>query len=666
MTHQEHQDSVLRQLEQAVDWRRENLDPVLEKATERYLGKPTGDEQEGRSQIVMTEVRDVTRALMTAMARIFLGPDRVVEFEPFGPEDEELAAQRTDYIQHIVEQDNDGFTILTSAWKDAFVRKTGIIKGWWEETDEVTGSQHTGLDAQQVDVLVANAEDYEVTKNEDGTFNVSLTRRKPGMARIAAVPPEEFIFSPQARSLRDAQLVGHVRDLPASDLIAMGVPEDMVERAKGETERDQDQLVEASRRIDDGANTATEDEVPEEARPVRFADLYVRIDLDGDGITEIRHIQAVGPKAEWVDPEPPIVEAAPFALFEYDHEPHTMVGGSVDDDVGNLQDINTNIVRGMLDSLALSLNPMTEAVEGRVNIKDLLNPEVGRIVRVKQPGMMREVSTPFVGGAALPVLQYMNEIKENRTGQSKAAAGLDPDALQSSTKAAVAATVSAAAQRQEMVARGFAEGGMKQLFKMLLRLVTQHQDRARVVRLRGKFVEVDPRQWDADADVRVNVALGTGLMEERRQVLSALSDKIEQHLANGSPLGSYAKLREVYSRILEMSGFKNSDAFLPPLSEEQEQALKQQQAQNRPPTSDEIYREVEMAKIQAEQQRKMAEMQLKAAELQLERFKVLKETSIKEVDVELKAGQQAVDNALAVAQHQLEQIQAMAATRVGE
>lgn len=665
---EEAQGIVKRQLDEAIDWRRENLDPLLEAATERYLGKKFGDEKDGRSQIVMTTVRDVTRSLLTALTRIFFGPDRVVEYEPVGPEDEALAEQRTEYIRHVIENDNDGVRVLWAAWKDAIVRKLGVVMYRWDDMTRVEGSEHTGLSAMSVDALL-DGEGVEATvyDREDGLFDVDLKRTiRSGRARIEAVPPEEFVFSPNARGRDDARIIGRVRELPASDLIAMGVPADMVERAKGETERSQDDLMEQARRFDGNTFGLQEDEGPEETRPVRFADLYVKIDLDGDDIAELRHVQAVGPNAEWVDEDPPIVDHAPFALFEMDPEPHTLIGLSADDDVGDLQRIESYIVRGMLDSLALSLNPATEVVEGRVNIKDLLNPEVGRVVRVKQPGMMREVDTPFVGGAALPVLQYMAEIKENRTGQSKAAAGLDADALQSSTRAAVAATVSAAAQRQEMIARLMAEGGMRQLFKGLLRLITQHQDFERVVRLRGEFVTVDPRHWQADADVRVNVALGTGLMEDRRQTLMASAEKQEQHIAQGSPLGSFSKLRDTYRRLMEMSGFKNVDAFWPPFTEEQEAQMRQAQAQNQPPSEAEILERIEMAKLAAQQEKQRGELMLKAAELRLKQAEMLRTTSIKEAEVEAKAGQGTVDAALEIARLHLDELTTMAGIRVGE
>lgn len=651
----DHQGIVLRQLEQAIDWRRENLDPLQEAATARYLGKPFGGEQEGRSQIVMSEVRDTTRSLLTALMRLFFGPDEVLEFEPGGPEDVEAAQQRTDYIRHILERDNNGYQILMAAFKDALVRKLGVVKWWWDDRAEIKGSQHTGLTPDDVDFLTSQdgVEVVRVFESPDGLFDIEIRREeKDGRAVIDVMPPEEFIFSPAARSRDDAGLIGHVRDVPANELIEMGVPEEMVDRAKGETDRQQDGLVEAARRIDDNVSDQ-EDEGPEETRPVRFADLYVKIDLDGKGVA-LRHIQAVGPKAEWVDENPPIVDGVPFAIFEMDPEPHTMVGGSVDDDVGDLQRINSFIVRGMLDSLAQHIDPVTEVVDGQVNIKDLLNPERSKFIRVKRSGQMREVVTPFVGGSALPVLQYMGEIKENRTGQSKAAAGLDANALQSSTRTAIAATVSGAAQRQEMIARNFAEGGMRQLFTGLLRLVTQHQDQERVVRLRGKHVTVDPAQWNADMDARINVALGSGRMDDRLQTLQSTAAKIEEHIANGSPLGSLSKLRDTYAEIMSLGGFKNAVAFWPEFTPEQEQEHREAQAKNRPPSENEIFQQIEMAKIQARGQEKAAELQVKLAELQL-----------KEAELEHEVGHDVLNAQLDAARLQIEQLKVMGSTNVG-
>ena len=663
---------VGRMIEEALQWRQENLDPLLQAATDYYNAEPYGDEQEGRSKVVTSEVRDVVQAVLPSLLRVFFGSEHVVEFRPFGAEDVQVARQQTDYVNYIVQEDNPGFLTLYAAFKDALIRKMGVVKWWWEEKVTVDGAEYTGLSPEQVNLLSLDpGADVTIQEShEDGTVDIAVRRdHVDGRVRIAAVPPEEFIFSPSARSLADARIVGHVRDVPADDLIAMGVPDDMVERAKGVTRRHATgDLLDNARRIDGGA--AQEDEQDDATRPTEFAEVYVRLDLDDDGIAEIRKIQMVG--KEFFTNE--IVDSVPFALFAPDPEPHTLVGLSLADYVMDLQRIKSHITRGMLDSLSLALNPEKEVVEGQVNMTDVLNPEVGRIVRVRAPGMTREVVTPFVGQAALPVLEYMDSIKQDRTGISKAAAGLDADALQSSTKAAVAATISAAQQRTELFARIFAETGMKDLMKGVLRLVVQHQDEPRVVRLRNEYVRVDPRAWNADKDVVVNVALGTGLVEEKIQLLAMVAQKQEEQIGLGSPLGSFAKLRSTLARIVELAGFRNSDDFFPPFGENEEAQWKQAQAQaKQKPDEVEALLQIEHAKIQARLQEKQMDLQVRVAELELERERVARDLAIKEAEVDRKSRVDLTDAAIEAARleidrntRSLDALRTLSQTRVGE
>jgi hypothetical protein len=189
--------------------------------------------------------------------------------------------------------------------------------------------------------------------------------------------------------------------------------------------------------------------------------------------------------------------------------------------------------------LAQSIHPRTAIVEGQVNIDDVLNNETGAIIRMRAPGMVQAFSSPFVGQAAFPMLDYMDQMREDRTGMSKAAMGLDPDALQSTTKAAVAATVSASSQRLELQARILAEG-MKKLFKGILYLMTTHQDKPRMVRLRNEWVQIDPRAWDASMDVNVNIGLGNGDNNEKLAALNLIMQKQEQIMAQFGPMNQIA------------------------------------------------------------------------------------------------------------------------------
>lgn len=662
-----------RAVEEALSWREEHLDPHLSKATDYYHAREYGDEKEGRSQVVTTEVRDAVQQMLPSIMRVLHGSERVAEYKPRGPEDVALAKQQTEYVNYVYNEDNPGFLLTYGAVKDALLRKMGILKWHHQEKTCVEGSDHTGMTPEDVQVLLSDPyiEDVEVLEtNEDGTQDIRIRRKyEKNRIRVVGVSPEEFIFSPSAKDSSDAILLGQIQDVKASDLIAMGFDREEVLKRRGQDARRNANEVKIARSIDQGERALYEDEQDPSTRPVQFVEVYIQIGGE-EGGTELHKVQAIGHDYHIVSDE--IVDFVPYAIFAIDPEPHTMVGLDVADFTMEIQRIMSLVTRGMLDSLVQHLNPAIEIVDGEVNMKDLLNPELGRVIRTNRPGMMREVPTEFVGAAALPVKEHFKGELAKRIGISDASAGLDPDALQSTTRAAVSATVQAAQQRLELIVRMLAETGMKTLFKGLLRAVVQHQDEARVVRLRNEWVEVNPQSWDADKDVVVNVALGTGLVEEKLETLALIAEKQEQHLAQGSPLGSFALLRNTYARIIELMGYRNPDEFFPPFTAEQEAQYQQQKAQNQPPSEAEVLMQMEQMKAQARLQEKMLDFQLKVGQLVLDRERTARELALKEVEIDLKSMVDLTDREIAQTRAEMEQftnfisnLQTMSQTPVG-
>jgi hypothetical protein len=596
-------------------------------ATEYYLGKPLGNETEGRSQFVMTELRDTVQATMPSLMRVFFGGEQCVEFRARDSADVPFAEQASDYVNYLVTEENNGFRVAYAAFKDALIRRLGIIKYWWETSIE---SETYTLANQSPDQLQVLLTDPELTvglptPNPDGTMNVSVTRtRTTGRVRIEAVPPEEFVFSPTARNLRDALCVAHVTRLRPAELIAMGYDADLVERAGTSSTDTQEEQARRPEGIT--APDGLDDRVD-------YAEVYAYLDEDEDGLAEHRRFVLIG--TELVADEP--FKDRPFALFEADPEPHTMVGSCLADATMDLQRVKTALVRAALDSLAQTVNPRTWAVEGQVNMADVLNTEIGAVVRVRAPGMVGELVQPFVGKEVLPVLALFDEVKENRTGMSKAAMGLNPDALQSSTRAAVAATVTASQQHLELLARLFAEG-MKDLFKGVLRLVVQYQDRPKLVRLRNTYVEIDPRPWNADMDATVNVALGIGLSEEKLQALAGIAQKQEallQLLGPANPVVTLGQYVETLSAITRLTGYKDPTRFFNPLPRDYQPPPAPPR-----PTPEEIYAQVEQMKAQVDAAEKQARLDLDRRKLLLaeerERDALAVDGFLRAMDMELK------------------------------
>ena len=641
----------------------EDLAPLRETATKYYQAEPYGNEEEGRSQVVTTEVCDTTQAILPSLMRIFTGPERAVEFKPRGDEDEAVAEQQTEYINFIIFEDNEGFIQHYSAFKDALVRKVGIFKWWWDDAEREEEAEYTGLSEENLQVLLADEKVEVVITAIDDTaeqtlYDAVVTYTDSGRVRFMATAPEEVSWNRSARTIEDARIVVHTREVRVDELLALGFSFDELETAIGSSSVIEDNIDADARVSHLATNVVPSDDEPQDwfTRPIRFDEAYVYLNLDGEehGASLVK-VSMVGDHHAMLEHEK--VSHRPFSVICPIPEPHTLVGLSYADRTMDLQLIGSMVLRGTLDSLSLTLDPRTEAVDNMVNFDDLMNPEIGGVVRVTQPGMLREIAHRFVGGDTLPFMQYLGEIKENRTGQSKAAQGLDADALQSSTKAAVAATITAAQQQVEMVARLFAETGIKDLHKGLLRTAIEHQDFDRVVRIRGEYVTIDPRAWNATMDLVVNVGLGVGMPEERQNSLREILQKQESIfglLGADNPLVGIHQYANTLHRLVELGGRKNSDQFFTRITKEEEEVLNRQaeEAKAKEPQGDPaamMIAQAEMVKAQAAQQTsqvnaqiKQQEVSLKAEEVKLkddrERDKQASDMILKIRELELKYG----------------------------
>lgn len=551
------------------------------RATEYYLGKPFGNEEEGRSQAILTEVRDAVNGMLPSLLRVFFAAEHMVEFVPTRADTVPQAEQQTDYVRYVFEQDNAGFLESLAVLKDGLIRKLGVFKWGWDESDEVCSYRQEGLDEQQLTLL---ASDDSITlphggtvKRPDGFYDVEFTRKKPGRLWIKAVPPEEFIFNRQARSLETALLVAHRTDKTRGELLAMGISERDIDNhagggnstdvtLKGNAEEIARRDVAGVGRVAGFGYTNDPDMGAENAK-VLYTEAFMTIDYDGDGIAELRKICCIGPTYYPVTNEP--ADARPFAIFTPDPEPHTLIGGSIADRTMDVQKINSSLLRGMLDSLSASIFPRTVHKDGAVSVADLMNTAIGAPIRVRNDvnNDLRTLEMPFVGQQAMPIMQFMQDVVERRTGRNKGAAGLDADALQSTGKEAVGAVLTGSQEQIEMIARIFAEMTLKPLFRGVGKMLKTYQQQPRMVRLRGQWVEVDPRPWTDEMDVTVNVALGTTVEQKIMTLAEVIADQKEilATLGPANPMVTLPMYRNAKAKLLSLRGIKDVDNYYQPL-----------------------------------------------------------------------------------------------------
>ena len=577
----------------------DQIDEERADATDYYLGNSPSAQSSMQSEFVSTDVRDSVLFMLPSIMRTFFGTSKVVEFIPHGPEDIEVAKQQTDYINYIIQQKNPGFKVMYDVFKDALVRKAGYVKAYWDDTISASTHEYSDISPEAYQALMLDPDvemveekaemqsmtlfdqetGEEVTQETPISYDVTIRRVKAkDQVCIEAVPTEEVLISRHARDLHSSPYVAHRMVKTVSDLVAMGYDKEQMEQFAGSGSQVDAESYELEQARNPYADFTGVDRADNNNKNVLYVEHYVFYDLDGDGIDERVRVCTVGNGLNIVNTT--AWDDLPITLFCPDPEPHTSIGSCPADYLMPIQAAKSQIMRDTLDSLGHAIFPRMGIVEGQVNIDDVLNTDIGQPIRMRAPGMVQPFTVPFVGKEAFPVLSYLDESKENRTGVSKASAGLNADALQSSTASAVSATMSGAQGRIELICRHFADG-MKDLFKLVNSLVIKHQEGQDVMRLNNEFIPVDPRYWDSDKDMVVNVAISKSSDEEKFQVLTSLAQKQEQimqTLGPQNPLVDLQQYANTLTKMIEMAGFKDAKTFIntdiPPMPPQQPEEQK--------------------------------------------------------------------------------------------
>lgn len=560
---------IAQEIDAAVDFIESDIAPDRIKATQYMRGEPFGDEEEGRSQFISRDVADTVNSIVPGLMRMFFGPEHVVEYVPTGPEDVEMAEQATDYVSYIFTKDNPGFLIVHSLVKDLLIRKCGIAKYYWDKTIQVSVQDYSGLNIMQLIQLEQDlsAEGIEAEliggrENPNGTVDIRLKIKKPkDGVTIRAVPLDEFFINSDATGFgpNEFRTMGHGRDMAFSQLVAMGYDPDELQEARGASEWRDNSERQARMPTTD---TRNDDPADESQTPIYYAEVYSYVDVDQDGIAELWKFCVAGPGYTILQKE--MVDDHPFAEFPCDPEPHVsaIAGQSMADRTMDIQKNKSGVMRATLDSLAEAVVPRTVVGPG-VNMGDVLNTERGAVIRADNVANVSELQKPFVGKDTFPMLAYMDEVRESRTGMSKTSLGLNPESLQNMTALAAANQFDKSHEMQELIARIMAETGFKRLFRGTLRLITQNQRKARMVQLRGKWVEVNPSAYKADMDVTANVALA-GTQREKITSLMGIAEKQEQILVAmgaGNGLVTPKQYYNTLTKLTALQGFKNTDMF---------------------------------------------------------------------------------------------------------
>lgn len=613
-------------------------------ALDRYHGRLYGNELEGRSKIVSKDLSEAVDWAMPAIMRIFTQSGTVADFDPVSPEDEPQAEIETAYVNQVIMKDNAGWLVMHDAIKDTLLLKNGYVKHWWEETEKVKEEEYRGLVIEEVQRLMSQLEQdgaeikiigqaESVVIDGQGQqiqiFDLKLRIiRKEGRVCLEAVPCEEIRVSRKCRgSLQDSPFTEHVTRKTRSDLIEMGMNADFVnELAAYNSVYSTDSQVIARDSVTDesyGTDSVSYDRSMDE---IEYCESYIKVDFDGDGVAELRRVVMVGDEIPDGEEWNTVIPEVAITGFVAKRIPHRHIGESLYDELGDLQEIKTTLLRQMFDNIYATNNNQW-LVNERVNLNDFMTSLPGGIKRVEgmEPvnGSVEPVMAQPIVGQVLPVLDYIDGIKESRTGISKTTTGLDPDSLSMTTKGAFMENMNRASQKVEMITRMIAETGVKEMVLRVHSLLLRYQDKQRMIRMKGNFVPINPQEWRERTDLTVKVGLGTGNEEDRQNKLMLISQLQANLLAPQGMVGA-PQAYSLFTDVAKTMGFDNPDKYaMSPQSQEFQQKMQQ------PPPQDPRIA-MDQAKMQMEGQQAQAQMQI---DMQLEQMKA--EAKLQEVQANL-------------------------------
>ena len=650
------------EINNAIGFMGSNLTSQRKKSMEYYMGEKLGTEIDGRSQVVSTDVSDTIETILPNLLRIFTASDQEVKCEPVKSEDVPLADQATNYINYIFNKDNPGFTILYTWFKDALVEKNGIVKVYWDDSTSVEQETYENLNDQEYQLLLddenveiveeesfldekmkaamdlllveATKQGRQVEEEPDPMLHNCIIKRtsKGGKVKVENVPPEEFLIQRSAKSIEDATFVAHRVMKTRSDLIEMGFDREVVENLPTSNNilLNNERLTRLSdidqTPLNEGSEDATQD--------IEIYECYVKTDYDGDGVAELRKVIVAGESGYEILSNMPC-DNIPFCSLTQIPMPHRFYGRSVAELVEDVQLVKSTVMRQLLDNMYLTNNNRVAIMDGMVNLDDLLTSRPGGVVRTKQPPsqVMLPMQSQTISQQAFPLLEYLDTIRETRTGITRYNQGLDADSL-NKTATGVNAIMTQSQMRMELIARVFAETGIKDLFRRIFELTCKYQDKERIVELNNQFIPVKPTEWRNKFNISIVVGLGSGSKEQQIVMLNNILERqLQAFQLQGNREYPMVSLKNIYnslSKIIENAGLKNTENyFVNP-------DMGKQMVTPPPPAEPSPIEKIEFKRIASEEQRKLAELELELKKVKAKNAEILYDNEIKLKELELK------------------------------
>lgn len=620
---------LVQDIRQAQDFLDSSFASERERAEFYYNGGSDVVVQGNRSKYVATKVRDTIRGVRPSIMRAFFGSVSPVEFLPSSKISAPLARQQTMYVSQEFKAAG-GYRAIYDASQNAMLHKVGPVQFWWETQTTEDFRSYTNLTTEQVNMLgqtpnvrLINVRGTPIMvmapngqMQQEPLYTVELAYvTRTGKLRVEPVLLSELIIDEGAVNGRPPRVIGKQVSMTVSDVLRTypDVDHEQVEEltnSEGELNRNMGEAAQRRRymRMRPGRNNPVDPSM----KRVLITDVFWAADLDGTGIAQMWRWVLGGRDQELLYYER-AEDGHNYALFQIDPKPGAVFGTSIFDITHSDQDGITSATRGVINNLHASNNPRIAYHETMVNADDVQNWDIGAPIRFRQPGMIQEVAVPFIGGQMTPFLEYWNNDVENKTGVSRASLGLDPRALQSTDKQAVANTIQSGAGQTEVMVRNLAETGMIPLFQGILRLCMRHQDPQQVVWVTGEqYVPVDLTQFDPTLNMQVNVGLGGGDDEKRvvgLEKIMTLQEKLIGQFGPTNPVVQPYHVTQTMEDYIKALGFRDVSRYIKPMTEQESQqivAALQQKASEPPPPDQQIEALKQIEGVKTEQKMRQA------------------------------------------------------------
>lgn len=637
-----------------------------QKALAAYLGDK-GNVVEGRSSVVSTDVADAIEWIMPEVMKAFTQNNEVVTFDPVGPDDRRQAQIESRYVYDILMKDNEGFIALHEFFKDALLQKNGFFKIWYENEQCVTVENYTGLNPLEFGMLQQDPEleiigmTERTHSDEHGTmqvYDVNVKRtRHTGKIRIKCIATDDMRINRMHDSvcLKDARFIAHAMTMTKSDLIEAGFDKEIVDSLPTESEEFRESK--NYRFSMQGENVAPYGGSSKDPSMYTYdvSECYMRMDLDGDGIAERVKITVAGfdNPTHILDIEE--VEEWPFVSATAILMSHKLFGLSVYDRLKEIQEQKTAIWRNILDNMYLKNNQRTIAVEGMVNLDDLLISRPGGIIRAKRTDAVAPYVTPDLGSDVYRMVDYLDQVRAGRVGVSPEGSIADQSIGDAVGSEGVERLLNQKEELVGLMVRVFAETGIKPLMQMIRRLLMKHIDTTVDYEYHDEWVQVAPKNWFQRNRTTVRVGTGSGNRQQQASALTAVLGYQEKLLANpGQALVTEANVFTALDDLAKVSGMPGAGAYFldpdSPAGKENKQrvAANMQQQQQK---------ELQEAQMLAQTNAKIAEAEQGKAQAALANVKLTAEN--KQLQMQLDAIKNSSENEIKQLQQQLAEAQAL-------